>query len=236
VPDPGFAGLNNPARAGEDRTLSLSVFTSRPYSVPDLLRGSLWISRGWSSTGLGFGYSLFGNELYREESVTGSISRRSNTFGYGVSLSMNRLVIGGLDQRFFGTAALGIHFRATGKQRIQVGGTLKNLLGFGDPVKSEVRPEGAVSISAFLPSTSTLLLFELRITSRYPSALSAGVEFALWKNVRVRMGTGKNPSLYSVGVGIMAAGFRIDLGVEEHTVLGQTRSVSISFSPQSKKQ
>jgi hypothetical protein len=122
-------------------------------------------------------------------------------------------------------------YRTGTAESIQLGGVIRDIVRFGDPIKEEVRPEGAASITVFAPSTGTLLILELRGSSRYPVAVSMGVEFRLWERLRIRMGTGRNPSTYSVGLGMKVSFFTIDLGVEEHTVLGQTRSVSITLFP-----
>lgn len=233
VPDAGFSGMNNPARAGEQNMLTASAYTSRPFSVPDLLLGSLWVSSGWMNGGFGAGLSLFGNEVYREEKLSAAFCRRSKNFSCGASLALNRVVIEGLGRKSFGSLTLGLLYRTGTAQSVRLGGVIRDIVRFGDPIKEEVRPEGAASISLFTPSTGTLLILELRGSSRYPVAVSMGVEFRLWESLRIRMGTGRNPSLYSVGLGVKISFLSIDLGVEEHNVLGQTRSVSITFTPSS---
>jgi hypothetical protein len=210
------------------------VFTARPYSVPDILLGTFWISRGWGKKGIGAGISLYGNDVYREESMTASTGFRSSAFGSGVSISVNRVVIEGLGQRSFGSVTFGFTYGEKGGMR--VGGVLRDVIRFGSRVREEVRPTVAVSATVSLPSTGALLLAEVRGSSRYPISFSLGIESGLWKTVMLRMGLGKNPSIYSVGLGVSISFFRVDLGIEEHSLLGQTRSVSITITPSLVKQ
>ena len=231
LPGPGFLGRSNPAQAAGAGKLTLSGASTQPYSVPGLLSIVFWGSLEWESVGIGGGFSRFGNDLYREEEVSCSIGRKTGFFLLGGSLSLNSVAIENLGRKSFGSLSFGFCYGERDRGPIVLGAVLRDIVRFGDSIKEEVRPVTALSASLRIPSTMTIILFEMKESSRYPPEFCLGVETELWRGGSVRVGMGKDPSLCSVGLGIRISFFQIDLGVEEHSDLGQTRSISISFTP-----
>ncbi len=231
VPDPGFCGMNNPSRTVEPPGTSLAASTAVPFSVPGLRSSSFWFGSGAGSgrSGYGAGYARFGAAGYLEERASVSLGFRLGSSAAGVDCGVNRLVIDGMGQRMFVSAGLGF---ATGESRgLRFGATVRDIFRFGARVRDEVRPTAAVSASLTLPSTDSVVLVEIRRQSLSGDAVSLGLETRIWRTVFLRMGACSDPSLYSVGLSIVLSFLSVDVGVEEHTVLGQTRSVGITLFP-----
>lgn len=229
IDDDGFSGMNNPARAGEAGILTISVSATSPYGVPGLFLGTAWISRGWSGLGAGAGFSTYGDGIYREERFTVGAARRVPGFSLGTQFSANRVSIEDLGARSFASVSFGFFWRGGGGVRLAC--VLRDAASVGDDLRRELRATAAVSAAVELPRTVTVLYLELRGTSGQFATASLGLESKLLGPVSFRMGMGRNPSLFSVGLGVRLDFLRMDLGVEEHLDLGQTRSGAITFLP-----
>jgi hypothetical protein len=232
VPDPGFCGMNNPSRTTEFPGATLSAATAVPFSVPGLRASSLWFGSGGSGGGSGYGvgYSRFGAPAYLEERASVSLGRRlGSSAAVGVDVSLHRLVIDGMGQRAFVSSSLG--FATREDRRIRFGAALRNLFRFGASVRSEVRPSAAVGASLSLPSTGSLVLVEIRRRSLCGDEVSFGLETRLWRTIVLRMGACSDPPLYSIGLSLGLSFLSVDVSVEEHTVLGQTRSIGMTLFP-----
>jgi hypothetical protein len=229
IEDPGLAGLNNPARAAEERGLTISLCAAHPYSVPGLFLGTAWFARGGRDFGAGAGFSAYGDGVYREERLTAGCAWKAPPFFLGTQLSWNRVVIEGLGARSFASASVG--FLWGGEGALHLAFVLRDAASFGSGLRKETRPTGAVSASVRFADTGTAFFLELRGTSDQFTSLSLGLESRLMGPVSFRMGMGRNPSLFSMGLGVSLAILRVDLGVEEHASLGQTRCASITLFP-----
>jgi hypothetical protein len=229
IEDPGLAALNNPARAGEEKLLSIAITGAAPYSVPGLFQGSAWLAKGWSSTGAGAGFSLYGDGIYREERFAAGASWTLPPVSLGAQCSWNRVSIEGLGAQSFASGSFGFLWKDA--HGVGLAFVLRDALRFGGGLESDLRPTGIASAAVGLPHSGASVYCEIRGTSRHPLSMSVGLEAKLIGSVSLRMGMGKNPSLFSIGLGVRTSPVHVDIGVEEHSALGQTRSASLTLFP-----
>lgn len=221
----------NPSRAATMRDLSVSVgFSPAPFALPELQSGSAAVVAPFSFGSLFVATIRSGFRLYRESIFRiGGGSSVGDNLDWGVCVSYYSLAI----ERYGSDRSLGVdlgvrvHFGTT----LTWGFTALNVTGASIGNTPGEIPQVFAAGLSFLAARELVIVLDLAKDLRFPVEVSAGLEYALFRLVRLRAGISNTPSTLNAGIGLSTDLLHFDYGVNVHSILGPTHQVGILLLP-----
>jgi len=208
-----------------ERTLGM-FYSPQPYGLTELSTGSLALVQPLSFGSVGLFASRYGFSLYRETEWALSFGLPLvDRLDAGVGICYNVLSIEG-----YGTAGTlginaGILIRLTDDLRWGTFATNVNAPRIGEI--RERLPQTFATGVAFQPVEEAVLALDLFKDVRFPMELRFGVEYAPVALLRLRAGTGTEPSSLSAGAGLRYDFVGLDYAFTAHPELGVTHQISL---------
>ena len=196
------------------------------FGLAELRRLELAAAAPLGRGGAGGLIRSFGNDLYREISITlGYAFDAAERWSAGLGITAYNLTIAGYGRAW----TLGIHAGARFRiaEGLLFGASIRNM---NRPTLGRSRePIGAELLAGmqYAPVPSFRLMIGLSREERSVEAVSAGVEMEPAESVTLRAAAAA--SSYGLGAGVQAAGIRLDYGLVMHLELGMTHHFSITF-------
>ena len=218
----------NPAGLRLSQNPALMFCTAHPFGLRELsiqsISGVLPLSIG----GIGISLHSFGNQIYHEYSASvGWGQLYQERFYYGIRFMLNHLQIQSYGSDTALSVDLGCLLILT--YRIQWGAVITNVNRGRIGEQPEVLPQVVRTGLAYIPKQGYLLALEVVAENPYPVQLRGGIEIHPIKSLFLRCGFSREPSMYSVGIGIDWRSVRFDYALNTHLVLGSTHQGSITI-------
>jgi hypothetical protein len=218
----------NPAGASYTQNASFMIFTSRLFGLRELSHKATAAIFPSPYGHFCLRLQTFGNAIYRENIFAGGwgYQLRRRVY-YGLLCRINHIYIKKYDSALSFTIDAGILFMLS--DRILLGLSASNL-NHGKMGKSkDMIPQIIRAGVSYRPMAGLTLAVELDKDPRFPVEFKCGMEACPLENLMLRCGFGREPSVFSTGIGISWQSFRIDYAITTHPVLGTTHQASITI-------
>lgn len=219
----------NPAGMSFTQNASFMIFTSRLFGLRELSHKATAAIFPSSFGHFCLRIQTFGNALYRENVFAAGLgfSYRQKLY-WGILGRVNHLYISKYDSYQSFTIDAGVLF--TLSDTILLGLSVTNL-NHGKLRKSEdIIPQIIRAGVSYRPIAGLTLAVEFDKDPRFPTEFKGGIEACPLTNLMLRCGFGREPSIYSAGIGMSWQCFRFDYAVTTHPVLGMTHQASITIN------
>jgi hypothetical protein len=216
--------FGNPALLCETESSACVFDASRLYGLSALGRTACAASVKLGCAGAGLGFQTFGSSLYRETAAVLSIGFSRSFMGLGLSVRALGLDIARYGSARTGAVDAGMLLRLSG--RVHFGAVASNFLAarIGGRLDSIPRMMRLGFSIAWL--RDALFCLEAVKDEGFPIDLRSGCELRL-SPVAVRVGVGRDPSVWTCGFGLNLGPLRLDYAMTDHPVLGATHQASI---------
>lgn len=223
--------LTNPGALGFLEHRGFQASLSRLFELDELSEREFYAVLLLRRLSLGAGLYMFGERDYYLESLL------TFAFAYRVtdhlSLGLNsKYMRVSFSAEYEPLSAFAIDMGSTYRvnPRVQLAFVARNL---NQP--ELVRGSDDVSTNfcfglAVFPFKEVTLLLDLTYEERYKEQLHLGQEITLVENLPLRFGIQTSPARYALGVGFHFHKLVLDYGYANHSVLGDTHKISLSFS------
>ena len=227
VADDGFAAFHNPAGICQLSFPRLSLSYSRPYGLKELNHFSGTAILPGKRTAFAVSWKSAGFSLYREQCILFSIGiKLSPKLIAGVSLNYFNLSIARYGSRNTFNGDIGVLYDLTDKWR--VGGAVRNLRKEKIGQLPFIERSASAGVSYQFHKLGRITVeesFDEMSLFNY----SIGIEIIPQENFCMRFGFRDRQEVISGGFGFLVRGHRIDYAIANHSTLGYTHSVSLSF-------
>lgn len=207
---------------------SLSASYTRPFGLKELTIGSVTTVIPTALGNLAMGFTNFGSDIYREQSLTTSFNRSvKGKFYYGFNLHYMKLQISNYGSDFCFELDLGFlmkilpnlswGFMATNLNRATLGQAGDNL------------PQTFNTGLSIYPINNLTLNLDMFKDSMFPLELRCGIEYLLFNRVAIRSGFSTEPSRFCAGFGFLFSHLEIDYAITTHKDLGLTHYFSLQL-------
>lgn len=224
-----YGNFNNQAILGliEDLTVATSYCN----------RFSLYDARVMAAVPLSFGtigvnISRYGSSLYSEMKLGAVFSRK---FGdkFSAALQADILSIKPSEQEksmYAFTAEIGLW--AHPLENLTIGFHLYNFLNteYKTLYSNESIPVNMKLGLGYTIFDNFLFSAEVENSSIYGTSVRAGMEYYIVDQVIIRTGGASNPTLASIGLGVVLGNFHIDVAGQVVRTIGKTGSISLSYA------
>jgi hypothetical protein len=219
----------NPASASYTQNTSFMIFTSRLFGLRELSHKATATILPSPYGHFSLRLQTFGNRLYRENVFAAGWGHQYRQRVYwGLLCRVNHVSIKKYDSAQSLTIDAGLLFMLS--DRILLGLSATNL-NHGKMGKSrDMIPQIIRAGVSYRPMAGLTLAVELDKDPRFPVEFKGGIEVCPLENLMLRCGFGREPSIFSAGIGISWQSFRIDYAVTTHPVLGSTHQASITIN------
>ncbi len=182
----------------------------------------------------GIGISRMGDELYNETTVS---------LGYGYAwekISMggrlNYVQIGMAEAGTRQSVSLDIGMRAQLLPDLTLGVSVCNASQSAfDRLTKERMPTVMKAGLAYQASAKIMVLAEAGKDVNFPAVFTAGLEYEIVKNLRLRTGIASRPQTYAFGIGCSPKKLQLDYALRTHSVLGLSHHLSLQVTLSRKK-
>jgi len=224
----------NPAGLFLSDRAAVSLFISHPYGLKELMYEAISSVLPTSCGNLGFSLQTFGHTLYRENTFAiGWGKGYKNRIGCGVLVRAAQIQI----QRYGSETSIlmdaGCLIRLN--KNLTWGMAFANLNGRTLGRQKESLPQIIRIGLSGIPIQGFLLSVEIDKDERFAPELKGGCEIRPLSTLSLRWGFGRDPSFFSLGIGLSWGIFTCDYGFTSHPVLGATHQSSITIQFKSSK-
>jgi hypothetical protein len=224
-----YAIFNNPAGLSQQNWSEFSIYYSpSPFGINKLSNASAVFHFPTDYGSFAFAYTNYGFDLYNENNLFVSYSRRlfSNLF-VGTTLSYRYLSIKNYGSGNNFNILVGGIVKLTDYFRI--GFTIDNLThsnlsDYEDQIPMKF--DFGISYAIF---NNLLLNTSVQKEIGTNTSIRVGIDYQLIKYLNLRFGAMNNPSSFSAGIGINYSIFEIDYAVFNHQDLGLTHQFGITI-------
>lgn len=224
----------NPAGLASYHKLSLSMFISRPYNLPELTIGSLALSWPRSWIDLGLASQSYGNDLYRELSFGLAAAKEIHSgFYLGLAIWYNNLAIKNYGSDYTLSIDIGTQVRLN--ENLSWAASVFNINRAAIGRDKELLPQIFVAGVNVRPVSALQLNVDLYKDVRFPQELRIGAEFKTLPGLYLRTGVNTQSTNFSVGFGIDYRFFELDYALTNHLVLGITHLITLSLNRNAQK-
>ncbi len=224
-----FSLLTNPALQSNSQSLSVAAYYSpAPFGLNELRHIAAASDFRFKNTSFGISYSLYGFELYSENTinVSGSYQLFDHTF-LGAGFNISTLRISGYGNKTIFPITLGGIFIPV--KDLSVGFTIKNL---NNASYSEVYNDSESEIrvgASYSYQRATLLLISIAKDSDKKPSLNLGVSQRIFQVLDIRCGFSTYPELFTSGFGFLYENYQFNYGLLYHGVLGYTHQIDMNI-------
>ena len=219
----------NPAGASYTQNASFMIFTSRLFGLRELSHQATAAIFPSHYGHFSLRIQTFGNALYRENvfSWGWGFNYRKKLY-WGILGRVNHFSIKKYDSAQSFTIDAGALFVLS--DRILLGLSATNLNRGKMGKSKDMIPQIIRAGVSFRPMAGLTLAVEFDKDPRFPVEFKGGIEACLLRNLMLRCGFGREPSIFSAGIGVAWKCFRFDYAVTTHPVLGTTHQTSIAIN------
>ena len=218
----------NPAGASYTQNASFMIFTSRLFGLRELSHKATAAIFPSPYGHFCLRFQTFGNALYRENIFAGGWGHQYRQRAYfGLLCRFNHVYIKKYDSVRSFTIDAGILFMLSDRILLGLSATNLNHGTMGNS-KDNIPQKIRAGVS-YRPIAGLTLAVELDKDPRFPVELKGGIEACPLENLMLRCGFGREPSVFSAGIGMSWQCFRLDYAVTTHPVLGTTHQASITI-------
>lgn len=220
-----FSIFNNPSGTSNISSRTAGFFYSPfPYGIKELASGNFALTQPTALGNFNVGFSTYGFELYKENKfVLGYSNKILENFLFGFST-------------YYQTTSIK-RYGSSGQFNISLGGLflLSPNINLGFSLQNPLRYSGSninqpliynLGVSYF-PIDLTTLNFSISKEIDFPISLRFGVEYSIFENIFIRIGTHNEPNIYSGGFGINYSLFTINYAITSHQELGLTHQFDV---------
>ena len=203
---------------------------SNAYGLAELSQISLSLAYPKKSWGVGLGFSVFGKADFYQEKIgiiSGAYKFRDK---FSLGLSFKYLILStSANYPELKAFSLNAGFRYKFMGKVEMGGVVKNLNQpkLGD--NAEKIPLNYNLGLAYYPLKEIALYLGYYDDADFKSQIRLGQETYLSENLAIRLGFQSQPSRYSLGFGFNWENFRFDYAFFNHSVLGATHKVGLTW-------
>ena len=221
--------FSNPSNLwGVEKTTGLLASEWR-YGVENLHPLAIGLVTPSKSGVLGFSYQHFGFEALRDNTVGVAYARKlMSKLDMGIHLRYQHIKIPAYgSQNIIG---FDIGFNTLIMNNLRVGFHVQNPLPFKIN-ETETAPSLLRLGIAYQVNINVLLSLETAKSLSYPAVFRFGLEYKFDKNWVLRSGFESYPAVFSFGLGfVLSKNLKIDVAISNHSVLGLTPAMTLSYS------
>lgn len=226
APGPMMTGAEalfaNPAGLALGAGFDALLLADRRFGLAEVATHGAGIAFAGRSKGIGAGFTRFGLDAFREETLMTSVAYRfRHRLAVGTRVRLLRLSGAGFDARSWTAVDLG--FQASAGTVVHIGATAWNVTGV-----PAVGRGGSAGLGARLSDRATLYARARKDADR-PVRMAAGVSLVLEDRLVVRAGVSTHPHTLSAGAGVQVGGLVIDYAASDHPSLGISHRASVRF-------
>jgi competence ComEA-like helix-hairpin-helix protein len=238
-----YVALSNTADAvflnvgglGQLSGTELSLFYQKPFGLSEINFGTVALSFPIWNRRIGLGAMSFGNNLYREQTLSLTYSHHyQRRLFYGVGLRYQTVHIEGSGSG--GAVGFDVGIVVPLSAEINFGFVAKNVNRPTIGQSGEHAPQIFSSGVSVTPIENLILNFEIFKDVRFAAESRFGCEFKPLANLAIRAGAANHPSRFSAGFGVAIKRVAFDYAFFTHNALGLTHqtSLAIHFGKQSR--
>ncbi|MEN3039218.1 MAG: hypothetical protein ABDI07_08745 [Candidatus Kryptonium sp.] len=214
----GLANLRN-------REISFSYIPAK-FGLSELSEKSFAFYEPSLPVKIGFGFKIFGFELYKENIFKFSIAYGFEIFNFGLNLNYNFVSIKNYGKAGAFSADFGFFSKSLKFARF--GFVLKNLISGRIGQAKESLPKEIEFGFAFLPYDNLMISVSAHKEMNFRESLKYGLEYTIADILILRFGLSNYPIQYSGGIGVKFFVFQLDYGVNNHQSLGLTHQITLT--------
>jgi len=217
----------NPAGLIFMERLQISFFSTRLYNLRDLSYHAVFGGGVFKNTGLGMGWQIFGNKIYREQvfSLAGAKKFLSNFF-LGIGWSYSWLSIQQYGSRGYHGISMGILWKFS--SHVAFGASGFGLNQSKNPKTNEALPfRGRVGIS-LKPVEDFACNIDWKKETRVSDEFQIGGELRLGEHFLFRTGFTTHLNAFSGGLAFLFEFFNAEYALRHHSILGSTHQILLS--------
>ncbi|HKZ22111.1 MAG TPA: hypothetical protein VJ165_02795 [candidate division Zixibacteria bacterium] len=202
---------------------------SNAYGIAELSQTSVSIAYPKKSWGIGLGFSVFGKSDFYQEKIGVISGAYKFKDKFSVGLSIKYLILSAsANYPELKAVSLDAGFRYKFLEKLELGGVVKN---FNQPKLGNLEkiPLNYNLGLAYYPLKEIALYLGYYDDADFKSQIRLGQETYLNKNLALRLGFQSQPSRYSLGFGLNWENFRFDYAYFNHSVLGATHKVGLTW-------
>jgi hypothetical protein len=222
--------LSNPGALGFLQHKGIQAGLSRLYDLDELSEKEFYFALPLGSLSLGGGLCIFGKpDYYQELMLTLAFSYRLlNSFSVGSNLKYMNVSFSP-EYNDLSTVSLDLGSVYRINNRVKIGFAVRNLNQPELVNGSDDIPTNFCFGLAVFPFDEATLLLDISYEERYKEQLYLGQEIKLLENLPLRFGIQTSPARYAFGFGLQRDNFIMDYAYSNHSVLGDTHKISLSF-------
>jgi hypothetical protein len=228
IQDLPYAIFFNPANLPGDQ-FQLALDYQNYYGIKDLNQVDLVVNIPLGLVPFSFGFSSFGNTLYREmQLTTAGLFRMASKFSLGLSLQYYFCSIKNYGSQATWGFNLGLAYTLI--DNLKIGSQITNL---NQPTISRTREKLPQTFSVGMNYTATRLLslnFELFRDSRYEQEYRFGADYQISSLFHIRAGIIDRVNNFSGGCALQIGTFIFEYALVSHQTLGASHITSLLFT------
>lgn len=227
-PDP-WSVRTNPAIISPAGSWQVALsYAPHPFGLEELSRAAMAIVAPVDDFVIGFYGSRYGYDLYRETELSLAIAPRNvGNFRWGVSLTRYQLSIESYGQDVGFMMSGGIVLDLSREVSLDV--SLHNIFAATIGEEREPLPRSLTLGGAFSPVSQMIFLAEVSKEFDRNVEWRFGMEYTLAGVLALRCGTNTSISSVCGGVGIAYGSVRVDYGIDAHSELGLSHTLSLGI-------
>jgi hypothetical protein len=198
------------------------------YGVENLRPIALGFIAPSKSGVLGFSYQNFSFESWHDHTLGIAYARKlMSKLDMGIHLKYQRIKVPSYESQ--NVIGFDIGFNTLIINNLRLGFLIQNPFPFKLNL-TEIVPSLLRLGLAYQVNINVLLSLETAKSLSYPASFRFGLEYKFDKNWVLRGGFESYPAAFSFGLGaILSDNFKIDLAMSNHSVLGLTPAISLSY-------
>ncbi len=226
-----WSGIHNPAGLGLHASYDIGLNYSNRFLMPELGTSSVISAIPVGSGTFSPAYSYFGAKPYNENHIALAYGRLlAKWLSMGIQLAYHRQSVEALDQK--SSAITGqVGLLAIPAKCLRIGLHVKNPAGSAyGRLKGEELDSGVQTGISLSEEHNYFLAAQVNWCGFEDFYYSMGAEYFLVKELSIRGGI-KFPAStsFSFGLGTNLHNFSLDIGFEQHTILGLSSSFSLAY-------
>lgn len=222
------SSFSNQAGLAYLENFSATVNAERRFLLSEIQSFSMGLALPTSSGTFGVAANYYGFELFNEQKVGVSYSRKLvDQLAIGAQFDLLNTTIQDYGNKAVVTFEAGILAELSPEFRIGAHVYSPARLKL---IEDEVLPTILTLGVAYCPTDKVYVTIEAEKDIEYDARVKIGIEYKLVEILLLRLGAGSNPTIASFGIGLgLDNGLSIDVGSYYHQILGFTPSVGISY-------
>ncbi len=219
--------LFHPGLLTKSFSFRVDAYYTRPFGIRELDTSSVLVSFPFTDNRFGIAFTTFGSDIYSENTVALiHVFPLIRFINLTSELTWQPIEVRGFQRMSDISLSEGLHVRMS---RLSIGFRFINLVSGGDANSRSVQSRAFNLNAAYAPSARLLFASALLTESGLPTMFVFENRLKVQKFISFLSEIGTNPSHFGFGLELRFKKIMLDYHLKQHTELGITSRVGVSF-------